>query len=52
MSMKKLVDILFSILMENNRFYSFFTEIFVWNFRNKNVGEKTIKYIFSHLYGK
>ena len=52
MSLKKLLDILFSILMENNIFNSSFTEIFVRNFRNKNLGEKTIKYIFSHLYGK
>ena len=42
--------------MENNIFNSFFTEIFVRNFskkfRNKNFGEKTIKYIFFHLDGK
>ena len=52
MSLKKLLDILFSIFMENNIFNSFFTEIFVRNFRSKNFYEKMIKYIFFHLYGK
>ena len=52
MSLTKRLDILFSILMDNNIFNSFFTKIFVRSFRNKNFGEKTIKYIFFDLYGK
>ena len=49
-------NILFSIKMENKIFNRFFTEIFVSKMFsidfNKNFGEKNIKYIFFHQYGK
>ena len=53
---ERLLNILFSILMENNIFDGFFTKISVINFRkhfrNKNFCEKTIKYFIFHLDGK
>ena len=53
---EKPINILFSIKKENKIFNSFVTEIFVSkmfsNISNKNVGEKTIKYIIFHQDGK
>ena len=47
MSLKKLLDILFSILMDNNIFNSFFTEIFVRSFKTKISVKKLLKIFFS-----
>ena len=47
MSLKKLLDILFSILMENNKFNSFFTEIFVRSFKTKISVKKILNIFFS-----
>ena len=53
-SVDKLLRILFSILMENTIFNNFFQFLlnFRNHFRNKNFGEKTIKYFIFCLDGK